>query len=160
MTLATSVNRHQLEWEVLDNFDDFPGGSDAWNNLVDSSTYPNVFRRWEWVTSWWKWFGEGRHLYLIVVTDGSETVAIVPLYSATARCGHMLPGTKLAFLGSGGPTCPEYLGPIVHRDYLEPAIREVASHLWSSSVMWDFIEFQDVPPDDVGTRALVKMLCV
>jgi CelD/BcsL family acetyltransferase involved in cellulose biosynthesis len=143
---------------VYDALTAVPGQQEAWNSLVDVSAYPNVFLRWEWITSWWKWFGEGRQLYLIVVLDASEIVGIVPLYLATASCGYAFRGRKLAFIGAGGPTCPEYLGPISHRDYVDAVILKVAHYLRSSESKWDVIEFLDVAPDDVGTNALILAL--
>ncbi len=130
------------------------GGVDAWNSLVDASTYPNVFRRWEWVTTWWKWFGKGRELYLLRLTLGQKLVGIAPLCVARARLG----GTKLAWIGEGGPTCPEYLGPIVHRDHASAVVEAMASHFRHADKNWDCISFPDVPPDDVATLSLIAAL--
>ena len=77
-----------------------------------------MFRRWEWLSVWWKWFGKNRELHLLSLTRGRELVGILPLYVSRTRFG----GRKLSWIGVGGPTCPEYLGPIIHRDYGEAAV--------------------------------------
>ena len=72
---------------------------------MDASTYPNVFRRWEWISTWWKWFGKGRELYVLTLTRGSGLVGVAPLCLARTRLG----GRKLAWIGAGGPTYPNTL---------------------------------------------------
>ena len=151
---AHAARHAEIEVSVCDSFETASGGTDAWNRLVDASTYPNVFRRWEWVTTWWKWFGENRQLYVLRLTCGPELVGIAPLYVARTRLG----SRRLAWVGAGGPTCPEYLGPIIHHDYSGAAVDAVAAHLCENDVRWDDIAFPDVPPDDVATMSLVTAL--
>jgi CelD/BcsL family acetyltransferase involved in cellulose biosynthesis len=67
-------------------------------------------------------------------------------------------GGYLRFIGAGGPTYPEYLGPIVHRDYAEPVIACITAYLQSKASHWRVIEFPDTPPDDAGTMRLVRDL--
>jgi CelD/BcsL family acetyltransferase involved in cellulose biosynthesis len=148
-------NRPVLDITVCDDLSAVPP-PDAWNGLVDNSTYPNVFRRWEWISTWWKWFGEGRELSVAVIRDGEDLVGIAPWY--LTRKSNPLSGRELRFIGSGGPTYPEYLGPIIHRDYSKPAIAQLSRYLRSFSRSWDAIEFPDIPPDDFGTNELIGAL--
>ncbi len=144
----------EIEVSVCGGFQTASGGADAWNRLVDVSTYPNVFRRWEWVNTWWKWFGANRELQVLRLTRGQQLIGIAPLYAARIPFG----GRRLAWVGAGGPTCPEYLGPIIHRDYSGAAIRAIAACLRTGGARWDSIAFLDVPPDDLATTSLVAAL--
>jgi len=155
MTIAQATR--QLELSVCDDLVRASGGSDQWNRLVDASVYPNVFLRWEWVNAWWKWFGDGRRLQLVVVRNGPDLVGIVPLYVARPGGLGVRPKT-LAFIGAGGPTCPEYLGPIVRREFVDEVIDHVVRYLSSPSADWDAIEFLDSAPDDEGTQAFIGQL--
>jgi CelD/BcsL family acetyltransferase involved in cellulose biosynthesis len=139
---------------MFDRLTAVSGGAPAWNRLVDESTYPNVFRRWEWISTWWKWFGKGRKLYVLTLTRGSELVCVAPLYLARTRLG----GRRLAWIGDGGPTCPEYLGPIIHKDHAEAVVEAIADHLRDASRTWTEISFPDVPPDDLATKSLITAL--
>jgi CelD/BcsL family acetyltransferase involved in cellulose biosynthesis len=143
----------KVEVFACDSFQTASGGADAWNTLVDISSFPNVFRRWEWLSTWWKWFGRNRELHLLRLMRGPRLVGIVPMYLARNRLGAKI----LSWIGFGGPTCPEYLGPIVDRDWLEPAIDRLTDYLAGDDA-WDSIEFPDVAPDDRGTRLLVERL--
>jgi len=156
---AAGTNRAALQIEIVSDLALPAGAADAWNGLVDASVYPNVFLRWEWVHTWWKWFGGRRELRVIRVTKGSELVAIVPLYVLADRSVVRFRPRTWSFLGFGGPTCPEYLGPIVHRDYVEPVVGAAADYLGSPEAHWSAIVFPDAAPDDPGTTALVDALC-
>jgi CelD/BcsL family acetyltransferase involved in cellulose biosynthesis len=149
-----SLETTRLSLPVLDSFGDLGEYRTEWNGLVDHSSYPNVFRRWEWISTWWKWFGKGRELYLIKLTRGPELVGLVPLYSARTRFG----GRKLAWIGDGGPTYPEYLGPIIHREHAEAVVKAVADHLHDAGRHWTEMSFPDVPPDDTATIAIAAAL--
>ena len=130
------------------------GPSDTWNGLVDQSTYPNVFRRREWISTWWKWFGKGRRLYVLKLTRGTELVGVAPLYLVRTRLG----GRRLAWIGAGGPTYPEYLGPIVHRDHASAVVAAIADHFRHVDKKWDCMSFLDVAPDDAATVSLIAAL--
>jgi CelD/BcsL family acetyltransferase involved in cellulose biosynthesis len=143
---------------VVDSPRGFAECGGAWNDLVDASVYPNVFQRWEWVSTWWNWFGNGRRLRVLWIADGSKPVGIVPMYSESWTNSQSPGGGYLRFIGAGGPTYPEYLGPIVHRDYVEPVSACVTANLQSKASHWRVIEFPDTPPDDAGTMRMIHDL--
>lgn len=154
----TSLRSERLVVRCCTEFGDLQALAEAWNNLVDDSAYPNVFLRWEWVGTWWKYFGGGRPLRVYLVYDGSQLVGILPLYARRrALCG-ISRRMVLAPIGFGGPTCPEYLGLIVHREALEAVVQRLAAELRSPDDRWTAIELPDVAPDDRGTHALVEAL--
>jgi CelD/BcsL family acetyltransferase involved in cellulose biosynthesis len=147
---------NMLDLQIYTNISSLESLASQWNTLVDNSVYPNVFLRWEWVSTWWKWFGQKRSLNVVVIRDDNNVVGIVPWYIVQKTMGFA--GRMLKYIGSGGLTYPEYLGPIVHRDYLNPVICKLLCYLRLSSSTWDVIEFPDVPPDDSGTNELIKEL--
>ncbi len=156
MSGATAQCR--IELRVCDATSALAGLASKWNELVDASVYPNVFLRWEWISTWWRWFGANRRLHIVTASDGDALVGVLPLYESAAGLPYVARTRKLSFIGAGGPTCPEYLGPIVHRDHLDAVTREFAEHLRSRRYRWDVIDFLDVPPDDPGTNALIRLL--
>ena len=77
---------------------------DSWAGLAFETT--NVFSTWEWASTWWRHYGEGRELLAFVcAADETEVTAILPLYLWTTR-----PVRVARFLGHGpadqlGPVC-------------------------------------------------------
>lgn len=156
-TMTKAIPTSPLTVQICDDLSQLPFARSAWNKLLDASAYPCVFRRHEWLSIWWKWFGAGRKLHVIQVFSGPNLVGVLPLYQASGGGQFSLRPRKLTLIGAGGPTCPEYLGPIVHRDHTEAIVRELSASLISSPA-WDGIEFPDIPPDDAATLALAEAL--
>ncbi len=156
-TMTLTVPAMPLTVQTCSEPGQLPVARSAWNELLDASAYPCVFRRHEWLSAWWKWFGAGRRLHVVQVFSGPNLVGLLPLYQASSNGRFSLRRRKLTLIGVGGPTCPEYLGPIVHRDHAEAVVRELSASL-SSSDAWDVIEFPDIPPDDAATMALAGAL--
>lgn len=98
----TSPSAEQLAVRCCTDFRDLEALAEDWNKLVDHAEYPNVFLRWEWVGTWWKYFGDGRSLRVYLVYDGSRLVGILPLYARRrALCG-ISRRMVLAPIGFGG----------------------------------------------------------
>jgi CelD/BcsL family acetyltransferase involved in cellulose biosynthesis len=66
----------------------------AWHPLAESSG--NVFATWEWISTWWRHFGQDRELAVLTVRRGGELTGIVPLYRWSRR-----PFSLLRFVGHG-----------------------------------------------------------
>ena len=100
----------ELRLERVAELSDVPRAE--WDRLAEAAGHP--FGTWEWVTSWWKWFGAGRPLHTFVCRDhDGEMVAILPLYIATSR-----PVRVARFLGYGdlhSPLCAPADRPRVAR---------------------------------------------
>lgn len=90
----------ELRLERVNRLSDVPQAE--WNRLAEATGHP--FCTWEWISSWWKWFGAGRSLHTFLCRDeGEAIVAILPLYIAVTR-----PIRVARFLGYGdlhSPIC-------------------------------------------------------
>ena len=65
---------------LLTNWEDWPGGADAWDRLLGASAVNVPFLTWQWHTIWWQHFGPPGSLRLFVVEEGSgEPVGVLPL---------------------------------------------------------------------------------
>lgn len=95
---------------------------DPWAGLALETT--NVFSTWEWASTWWRHYGEGRELLACAcVGDETKVTAILPLYLWTTR-----PVRVARFLGHGPA---DQLGPVCTRsdqhrvaDALKRVLRE------------------------------------
>lgn len=143
----SSEKQGKLKIKIYDNFEEMQYLKERWNDLLVQSTFPNIFLTWEWITTWWKWFGQNGKLRLLEVFEGERMVAIIPLYEGSIS---VLPGIKMSalrFIGDGGPVYPDYLGPIISADdvplmdsiagLLVTIIGEKVSVIWLSSMLLD-----------------------
>jgi len=69
--------------EELKDFDDL---LQEWDDLVSSCASPTPFLTWQWLSTWWKHFGNGRELLLWTVKDRkNKLIGIAPLYVEAGR---------------------------------------------------------------------------
>ncbi len=125
------------------------------------------FRRWEWLTSWWKHYGQGRELFVVAVFDdggsnGQEAlVGLAPWFvENTASRGRVI-----QFLGSGD-VCSDYLSLLTTPEYEESATIAIAQWMTNAAVSnaslsaeskkgvaavqtkWDLLQLSGVASDD------------
>jgi CelD/BcsL family acetyltransferase involved in cellulose biosynthesis len=112
---------------------------DDWNDLVDRSVNATIYQSWEWNDAWWKWFGRGKKLCLLLVREHGVLVGIAPFYVSR----HLkLPLRRMAFLGTG-PS--DYLDIIVQVDKSDQITLAVLEHLMQSGY-FDMADFQQLRP--------------
>ncbi|MEM2661271.1 MAG: GNAT family N-acetyltransferase [Nitrososphaeria archaeon] len=121
---------------------DFQSLRDEWNFLLKRNVLgDNVFLTWEWLSTWWKHFGDGRKLLLLTVEDEGEIIAIAPL---------MLSKYKLPIFGTIKKV--EFIG-VRHSDYNNfiiskketGCIKLILDYLLDSVAEWDWIELKEIP---------------
>jgi CelD/BcsL family acetyltransferase involved in cellulose biosynthesis len=109
----------------------------AWHNR-------SIFKTWEWLSTWWEQFGQGRPLLVTAVRSRGRLVGILPLYRWRAR-----PLRILRFLGHAvgdelGPICAPADRPIMAR---------ALGRLLAGS-RWDLLLAEQVPADERWSTAL------
>lgn len=134
---------------------------ESWNALSDESEYPNIFTTADWQMLWWDRFGNGpgNELFVLRVCDeDGRLLAVVPFYR-TGKNRPLFSGRKhLHWIGYGGRTCPEYLGPIVRRGEIDVVVDAVVDFLRNHPTEWDSIFFEDYACDDPATACLAERL--
>jgi CelD/BcsL family acetyltransferase involved in cellulose biosynthesis len=111
-TCQRTFRMTEVSLEAVGTLDDVAG---EWKELAERSG--NVFSTWEWASTWWRHFGDGRRLLLMVCRrDGGGAFAILPLYFSSSR-----PVRTIRFIGHGPA---DQLGPVC-----DPQDRQVAAGL-------------------------------
>lgn len=121
-------------WEAL------AGLADRWTELCARSAVNTVFQTFEWHESWWRCFGAGHDLLVLVARDGAEVRAIAPLMISRERHGP-LRRRVLRFIGSSNHAS-DYCDLIVDRAHPEAAwflVRWIADH-----PDWDRLELRNI----------------
>ena len=117
--------RSDLRIEPVVDLDDI---RDEWPELAERSG--NIFATWEWVSTWWRHFGEGRMLAVAACrSGGGKLVGILPLYRWSSR-----PLRVIRFIGNGAS---DELGPICHPSDRGAVTRALRRLLNTSALQWD-----------------------
>jgi len=150
---------HDYEISLYRDWPDSLDLKNSWHTLVVESPSPNIFLTCEWMSLWWKWFGEKGNLRLFVFNDATGVAAIVPLHIHRSR---LMPGVNmntLRFVGDGGPVCPDFLSPVLSSSRNVSGLVEVIGKaILSYSGNWAYVCFSDVLLESPGIEPLVGVL--
>lgn len=132
--------------EVIYDYDALLGLRTVWDKLVEQAGVGHPFLSHEWVCTWWRCFGAGKALRILIVKAGAETVAAVPLMLSRARI-YGLNVRRLEFLHNDHT--PRFDFILTHSP--EQACRAVWDHLRAQDDRWDLLELRQV---SAGSPAL------
>lgn len=95
MTMLTAPSLHA---RVLSSFDDSALAPGLWNELLSRSHTNAVNLTWQWQRNWWKFFGHGR-LLLVVIEEVSRHVCVAPLFADDGMVFNICPEDRLDLIG-------------------------------------------------------------
>ena len=127
-----------------------------WKELVAASAVDNPFLQWEWCSTWWRHYGAGHELAVLVARDAGEIVGLAPLY--IERGYRRLGCGTMQFLGTG-EVHSEYLSLVLRRGHEATATRSMMEFLLHSSApRWRLLRLTDMPVDDLVAPAIQSQL--
>lgn len=132
----------------LEDVTDLGALQDHWNTLL-VSTNNAVFSTWEWITCWWKHFGDGRRLRVLVAEEGHRPIAIAPLMLSEYKVMKFGRLRKIEFVGTPQS---DYNNFILNENEPE-CLRLFVNHI-EGLHDWDLFEVRDVLDDSTSARLL------
>ncbi len=134
-----------LHLELLTTDSQFLALEPEWNDLLKDSPANNIFLTWEWVSTWWQWFGEEYHLWIVTVRqeEDGRLLGIAPLIWRRYLQLRHLPLRELLFIGSN-KTAPDHLDFIVHKSSQGLVDDALTQFVWAHRKQWDFIHFDSM----------------
>lgn len=130
-------------------FEEFLDVRAEWNKALRRSTDNHVFLTWEWLTNWWRHYGDKRKFLLITISDGKKILAAVPLMSSMYKL-YGLKLRKMEFIATPASDYHSFLLTEKKPEYVKMML-EYADHI---APEWDCIELQEVPENSETTRVL------
>lgn len=136
------MNDEPFEIEAPADLDEARGD---WLRLADVAGNP--FATWEWASTWWRHFGDGRDLLLrIARRPGGEPAALLPLYLSGS-----IPARTVRFIGHGPA---DQLGPVCAPEAIPLAARAIRQSLEEGIGRWQVMLAERLPGDS-GLGALL-----
>ncbi len=129
---------------VIDSDAEFASLESTWERLQAGAAATSIFASFDWQHLWWKTYGRGAPLRLLVATDGPEVVGLLALHVSTERVMRC-PVRLLRFVGTGGDTSPDDLGPVLAAGREEEAARALADGVLRLPG-WDVLHLHDMEP--------------
>lgn len=119
--MSFSVVLHE-SWETLE----------PWAGQWDHWAENNPFRAWDWMTTWWSFYGPVHprsRLHVLSIHSGKELIGFAPLF----KSWHPFWGWTIRFLGSG-EVCGDDLGWIAAEEFQQDVGQAVAKALEGAPV--------------------------
>jgi CelD/BcsL family acetyltransferase involved in cellulose biosynthesis len=143
MNVATT--RRVTSVTLVETAEDFAALRDTWDSLQHSSAETSVFTSWEWQYCWWLTYGRGHRLRVVLACEEGRPVGILPLYLRRERLGAGVKASVLRFVGTGGDTSPDDLGPILAGGREGELSRLLADYVLNALRGWDVLLVTDMP---------------
>ena len=114
-----------------------------WTDLIVCIPDTPVFLTWEWIRTWWLYFGKGRELWLLTARDAQgHLVGIAPLMKELHRVGWMN-FWIVTFIGTG-QEIEVHNNFLTHTSDKEGISEALLNFLMNDSHQWDVISFSSV----------------
>ena len=135
----------------IDNFSDFLALEEKWKKVTLLSNH-TVFQTWEWLSTWWKYFGQGKRLLILLAEEDGEIKGIAPLmYSVYSKFG--IREGIIEFIGSQHSG---YNDLILATEY-EECIKNFIDYLNNLNENWNYANLADIPENAKSIDILSKM---
>jgi len=131
-----------MEIKTITDERDFKVLERAWRDLEAAGAVKDITVTWEWMSTWWDVFKDGRGLAVLLMSEGDEAIGIAPFISRTVRYFGMIPFKRLEFIASGedevDEICSDYLDFVIkpgrEREVLDSLLTYLAV---SKDLGWD-----------------------
>lgn len=88
-----------LKLRIIENFSDLKVLDAVWNDLLQKFLDNDVFSTWEWLSCWWKHFGKGRSLRVLVAEENGKIIGIAPFMLSKYNFWHIGKLNRIEFIG-------------------------------------------------------------
>jgi len=127
-----------LRTEIVIDSAAFERLAPEWRKLAAASRFATVFQTYEWTAAWWRHFGRGRRLRLVVVREAAGALAgIFPLMLSR---WYGTPLRRLSLIGTGGT---DYLDIIVDDTRLADVV-DAAMAALENDRSWHVLDLQQL----------------
>jgi CelD/BcsL family acetyltransferase involved in cellulose biosynthesis len=148
---STSVPALQVRLIASDN--EFAELAAAWEELQRDAAVTSVFETFDWQHLWWRNYGQGRELRLLIASVDGALAGILPLYIETVTIA--APVRQLRFVGTGGDTSPDDLGPVLAKGRETEVARALAEEVLRIPG-WDVMLLDDMQPENAFIAAMTE----
>ena len=147
-----------VDLDVVTTDAQFLALEDEWNELLQNSVANTIFLTWEWVSTWWQWFGDDYQLWMVTAREkeNGRLLGIAPLVWRRYLQSNRIPYRELLFIGSN-QAAPDHLDFIVHENkkgHIDDALIEF---VWENRQQWDFIHFDSLRSNSLALAKLADL---
>ena len=134
----------------VNNHDDFIALRHSWQGVLQRCDL-SIFSTWEYLSTWWKYFGKGATLRIFIAQENGEILSIAPLMLFQHKISHLGSLHKIQFLGHGSD----------YADFLIPKENTKCLKLFLDKLLqfsdWDLLELKGMTEKSTTAKALLDI---
>jgi CelD/BcsL family acetyltransferase involved in cellulose biosynthesis len=142
-----------VKLRVVDDFSGFKELGSVWNMLLQKSLDNDVFSTWEWLWNWWKHFGKGRSLRVLVAEEGGEIIGIAPFMLSKYSFGRIGSLRRIEFISFPHGDYNNFILP--ERSPIE-CVKLLLEGLLDFSD-WNLLDLRDIRDNSMTAECLRKI---
>lgn len=136
----------------IDNLSDFLALEKVWNQVLEKSSGDTVFLTHEWFRCWWQTYGNGNRLFILLVKDKGEVIAIAPLMISRGRY-RGFPVKKVGFIENNNSPTSDFI--VLTKD--EKCLSLIVDYLIKKRNLWDIMSLNNIPKESRTTDILPEL---
>jgi hypothetical protein len=136
------------------DLNEFRDSREPWNTLVRQMHFPSIFCTWEWIYTWWEYFGEQYEPLILFIYNRSELVGIFPLARRKRITRDWLMGRTLTYCGSN-ELYPDHLDIICSQKEAYGCLNAVFSFLAREYKDWETLSLSTLAEDSTIVARLM-----
>jgi len=137
---------------IVTDSKEFEGLKEVWDSILrECEEDSSIYLTHEWVWTWWKHFGEGKNLNILVIERKGRVIGIIPLMKVEYRIGFV----KVCMLETIGSTNCNHCG-LVSVDSREEAMNAFLAYLERELAISKLVVRLTFVPEDSNFLALLR----
>jgi CelD/BcsL family acetyltransferase involved in cellulose biosynthesis len=121
---------------------------EQWDAVLQKTNH-SIFATWDWLSIYWKYFGAGKRLLVLVAEDNGKIIGIAPLmYSIHKMFG--LRNAKIEFIGAKESDYNDFI--LLEKE--DECIDLFVKYLNTLPLPWDCIDLTDIPENSKALPCL------
>ncbi|MDD5005985.1 MAG: GNAT family N-acetyltransferase [Candidatus Omnitrophica bacterium] len=138
--------------QIITDYNEFKKLEQIWNEVLNRSNNNVFFLRHEWLSIWWEFCGDGHELFIILVWDSEELIAIAPLTVEKRKIMPILSLKSLKFIAHG---VSDYLDFIITKNS-DACFKIIFEQILDCREKWDCIDLFYIRGDSSNFRLFQK----
>jgi len=147
------INRMQIQ--VVSEYDDFMALQSVWNDVLSKSHSDIVCLTHEWFECWWRSFGMGRNLFILLITENREVIGIAPFCLRRATYRNIANINEIGFCANSVSPRTDF---IVVKDKERAVIDLVVEYLLGHCHLWHIFRLQKICTESPTYKILRALL--
>jgi len=150
--LIKGIKDNSLKLSVITKFERLLELEYLWNQLLERSATNEIFLTFQWVTNWWRVFGNKyRKLLILLAYRNGELIGIAPLMVTQLKIP-LVKVREVSFIAEG-----DYHDFIIV-DAVEDCINLFARFLSENRNIWDILRLEQMPKVSPNLEYLIRAL--